>query len=158
MNCEVGTNWYGAGLSFECQQCGRCCSGPGEGFIWTTQPEIELIAKHLMMTEEDLQRKFLRKMALRTTIVEHPISKDCIFLQRTGGRKQCVIYPVRPNQCRTWPFWPENLSDPYSWNMAAGCCPGINRGRHYSSKEIDEIAKNERWWERPKDEAKSSTK
>ena len=157
MNHEVGTKWYAAGLSFDCRECGRCCSGPGEGYIWATQPEIELIARHLVMTEEDLYRKYLRRVALRTTIVEHPLSKDCIFLQRTGGKKQCSIYPVRPSQCRTWPFWPENLADPYSWNVAAGRCPGMNRGRHYSIKQIGEITKNDRWWEYPKDTAKSST-
>jgi uncharacterized protein len=158
MNHETEAKWYEDGLSFECQQCGRCCSGPGEGYIWTTQPEIELIAGHLMMTEEDLHHKYLRKVALRTTIIEHAISKDCIFLLRMGDRKQCLIYPVRPSQCRTWPFWPENLSDLYSWNVAAGRCPGINRGRHFTRKEIDNIMTNDRWWEHPKDNAKSSTK
>ena len=27
-------------------------------------------------------------------------------------RKSCSIYGVRPLQCRTWPFWPENLASP----------------------------------------------
>ena len=38
---------------------------------------------------------------------------DCVFLKEDPerGRKTCSIYPVRPLQCRTWPFWPENLAE-----------------------------------------------
>ena len=35
--------WYVGGLHFECMECGQCCSGPGDGYIWVTRPEIEAI-------------------------------------------------------------------------------------------------------------------
>ncbi len=54
---------------------------------------------------------------------------DCVFLRRDDdGKAQCAIYPVRPAQCRTWPFWPDNLSSPRSWQRASRHCPGITRG------------------------------
>ena len=149
----ISTKWYAAGLHFECVVCGQCCAGPGEGFIWVTRPEIELIAEHLKLTADELREKYLRRIGLRTSIIEEPVSKDCIFLRTVGGTKQCAIYSVRPSQCRTWPFWSENLSDPDAWNRAAMRCPGINRGRRYTCEEIERIRKNRRWWENPTDTA-----
>jgi len=151
----VSTKWYAAGLSFGCVECGQCCSGPGEGYIWVTRPEIELIAEHLQMTPGELRHKYLHRVGLRTTIIEHRVTKDCIFLRQVGEKKLCAIYPVRPNQCRTWPFWPENLSSPNAWNEAARRCPGINRGRRYSFEEIEKIRKSRRWWENPQDTTSS---
>ena len=143
------TPWYVAGLHFDCVQCGTCCSGPGEGYIWLTRPEVKLIAESLKMTVEQLRAKYLKRVGLRTSIIEHRITKDCIFLQESAGQRGCVIYEVRPSQCRTWPFWPENLKNPDAWNEAARKCPGINRGRLYTYKEIENIRKNTKWWQCP---------
>lgn len=152
------TKWYAAGLHFECTECGQCCSGPGEGYIWVTKPEIEFIAKHLKMAPEELHQQYLRREGFRTTIIEHETTKDCIFLRKVGGRKVCVIYEVRPNQCRTWPFWACNLTNPRAWNEAGRTCPGINRGRHYTAKKIERIKRSRRWWENPNNAADSSKK
>jgi len=122
------------------------------------RPEIERIAEHLKLTPDEMRRKYLRRVGLRTSIIEDPASRDCIFLQDRGGTKQCVIYSVRPSQCRTWPFWPENLLGPDTWNRAATRCPGINRGRLYTYDEIERIRKNKRWWENPNDTAESSSR
>jgi Fe-S-cluster containining protein len=152
----VSTNWYAGGLCFECRVCGRCCSGPGEGYIWVARPEIELIAQHLHITPGEARRKYLRRVGLRTTIIEDELTRDCIFLQTIDGVKRCGVYAVRPAQCRSWPFWPENLLSPDDWNRAAFRCPGVNFGRHYSVEEIERIRKNRRWWGNPKDAADSS--
>ena len=144
---EQATNakWYTAGLHFECCQCGRCCSGPGEGYIWVTRPEIELIARHLKISVADVRREYLKRVGLRTTIIEHRLTRDCIFLQNEQGRRTCIIYPVRPSQCRTWPFWSDNLSSPAAWGRAGGRCPGINRGRRYTPEQIETIRRS-KWW------------
>lgn len=141
-NNENKKPWYVGGLHFECSQCGRCCSGPNEGYIWITKPEIELLAKHLDITIKQLSRKYLTHLGARTSIIEHKQTKDCIFL--TNGC--CEIYNVRPNQCRTWPFWPSNLKSPNEWNYAAMKCPGINRGGLYTFEEIEKIKNQKCWW------------
>ena len=138
--------WYIGGLHFECSQCGNCCSGPDEGYIWITKPEIELLAKHLNLTVEQLRRKYLTRFGLRTSIIEHRQTKDCIFLTDINDSRGCGIYNVRPNQCRIWPFWSTNLKSPYDWNTAAERCPGINRGRLYTFEEIEKIKKQKCWW------------
>jgi len=112
-----------------------------------TKPEIKLIADLLKITPEQLQQKYLKRVGLRRTIIERPTTKDCVFLEEADSQKRCMIYPVRPSQCRIWPFWPENLANPNAWNKAAQRCSGINRGRYYSFEEIEKIRKNKKWWQ-----------
>lgn len=139
--------WYVGGLHFECTQCGDCCSGPDEGVIWITKSEIGFLAEYLKISEEEVREKYLQRVGNRTTIVEHPITRDCIFLENKDGQKKCTIYSVRPNQCRTWPFWSDNLQSPDTWNETAQHCPGINRGSCHSFVEIEKLRKQRRWWE-----------
>ncbi|MBS3734695.1 MAG: YkgJ family cysteine cluster protein [Phycisphaerae bacterium] len=123
------TPWYAAGLAFECQQCGNCCAGPGEGFVWVDDDAIRAIAAHLELSEPDVRRRYVRRVMRRLSLVEDERTRDCIFLQRDDdGRCGCAIYPVRPVQCRTWPFWPVNLKSPDAWARAGKRCGGINRG------------------------------
>ena len=143
----MNTKWYANGLHFECMQCGNCCSGPGEGYIWVTKPEIKLIADFLKMPVEQVREKYLKRVGLRRTIIEQPDSKDCVFLREADSQKRCMIYPVRPSQCRIWPFWPSNLANPNAWNETAQRCCGINRGRLYCFEEIEKIRKNKKWWQ-----------
>lgn len=139
------TPWYITGLHFDCHQCGGCCSGPGEGYIWLIQAEIKFIADYLSESVEQVRQKYLRRVGPRTSIIEEAVSKDCIFAREIDGQKKCAIYPVRPNQCRTWPFWAGNLQSASKWNQATGECPGINRGRLYSCEEIEKIRKQKQW-------------
>lgn len=140
------TPWYVAGLHFKCTSCGNCCSGPGEGYIWVTKPEIKFIADFLRLSLDQLHERYLRRVHRRTTIVEDPKTKDCIFLKKVGDKKLCSIYPVRPNQCRTWPFWTSNLKSSDAWNEAAQTCPGMNHGDNYSAEEIEAFKQQTRWW------------
>jgi Fe-S-cluster containining protein len=141
------TPWYVCGLQFECAGCGNCCAGPGEGYIWVTSREITLIAKHLGISEQELKQKYLKRVGWRTSIIEQAATKDCIFLQKGPQGRGCAIYKVRPNQCRTWPFWQMNLSHPDSWNSSAQKCPGMNLGRTYDIGEIEKLRDQEKWWD-----------
>jgi Fe-S-cluster containining protein len=114
------------------------------------RPEIKLIADFLKIEPEQLRQKYLRRAGLRMTIIEQPNTKDCAFLQRINDQKRCMIYPVRPSQCRAWPFWPDNLANTDVWNKATQKCGGINRGRLYSFEEIEKIKKSKKWWQNMK--------
>ena len=138
--------WYVSGLHFECQECGRCCSGPESGYIWANRNEVERMADYLKISVGEFRSRFMRRVSLRWTLIEEPLNRNCIFLRDAGG---CSIYPVRPRQCRTWPFWASNLTDAAAWNRAAQRCPGINRGKLYSFEEIRRIKKGEKWWQQP---------
>lgn len=130
--------WYAGGLAFECMQCGRCCAGPNEGFVWVRDAEIAAIAEFLRLSGEEVRRLYVRRVAGEDSLIERPDNHDCVFLgaSTNGGARTCRVYSVRPLQCRNWPFWPRNLESPDGWSAAAARCPGVNRGRLFSREEI----------------------
>jgi len=129
--------WYTTGLAFECVECGSCCAGPDEGYVWVTDAEIAAIAEHLGLSVKQMRRKYVRTVHGRTSLIEGA-NNDCIFLRPNDkGAKGCCVYSVRPSQCRTWPFWPSNLRSPDAWAIAQMRCQGMNRGRLHTRDEID---------------------
>jgi uncharacterized protein len=132
--------WFAAGLAFECFSCGRCCAGPGEGYVWVTDREIADIAAFLGTTSEEIRRMYVRRVGGGLSLVERPGNHDCVFLSppAEGGSRGCRIYSARPRQCRNWPFWAGNLSSPEDWSRAARRCQGVNRGKKFSAEEINE--------------------
>ncbi len=131
--------WYAGGLAFACRGCGNCCAGPEEGYVWTDKPEIEAMARHLGITPEQFMRQYTRRIGVRFSLIEKQPGKDCIFLTQTATGKGCQVYPVRPRQCRTWPFWNENLRTPENWQHAGRHCPGIDQDQWYDLETIEAI-------------------
>lgn len=106
--------------------------------MWVSDPEITKIAAKLGIDEQEMRKRYVRKVGRRQSLKEDPKTKDCIFLKSgPSGRRSCAIYDVRPTQCRTWPFWPSNLASAEDWSLAHLRCIGINFGRHYSYEEIE---------------------
>jgi len=89
-----------------CATCeGNCCIGES-GYIWITVDEIEKLSKYLNISVNELFKKYLVKYGYKFSIKEKQISQNnfaCIFFDM--DLKRCTIYDVRPNQCRTFPFW-----------------------------------------------------
>lgn len=127
--------WYRDGLRFGCTQCGKCCTI--EGYVWVDQRQRQRIASHLEITLEEFNRKYVRQVGKRYSLVERKgCGNDCVF-----WKDGCQIYSVRPTQCRTFPFWPEQLDSKEDWDEGAAECPGMNRGRTYSVEEIDTMVR-----------------
>ncbi|MCE3015876.1 MAG: YkgJ family cysteine cluster protein [Pirellula sp.] len=135
--------WYAKGLSFECTQCGNCCSGPGTGFVWVSEAEISAIAARIGMDDDidGFERKFTRRIGARVSLVEYS-DGDCIFLDPKS--RNCSVYEARPVQCRTWPFWDSNVVTPKAWGAAAKSCPGCNHGKLYSLVEIQKTLRTDK--------------
>lgn len=115
--------WYKEGLRFQCTECGKCCSG-SPGYVWVTEPEMESIAQILKISLEAFKKKYVRQKYNRYALVEKQSINndyDCVFLKD----KKCMIYQARPKQCRTFPWWKENLRTEESWKLAAQNCEGI---------------------------------
>ena len=130
----MARKWYADGLHFECEQCGRCCTGE-PGYVWVSRYDLGLIAKFLKMSEEDLRAGHCRRVGLRVSLIEKP-NGNCTFLANGKEERGCRIYPLRPLQCRTWPFWNINLASQNSWNETAVKCCGMNKGKAHSFEEI----------------------
>jgi uncharacterized protein len=124
--------WFRQGLKFACTGCGDCCTG-APGYVWVNKAEIEALAAAIGIEVAEFERRYVRKVGIRKSLVEWS-NGDCIFFH--GESRTCQVYDVRPRQCRTWPFWPSNLASPMAWQSTAERCRGCNRGRLVPSEKI----------------------
>lgn len=132
---SVEEPWYRDGLNFTCTRCGACCTG-APGYVWVDEAEIGQLAASRGEPVAEFGRKFLRQVGDRISLIEHR-NGDCVFWERGRG---CTVYEARPVQCRTWPFWPDNIATPGDWEEAVRVCPGSGEGRLFSLEEIEASA------------------
>lgn len=125
-------SWYADGLRFACTQCGNCCTGT-PGFVWINDEEIAALAEFRGEPEEQVRGLYTRGEGGTRRSLKEKSNGDCVFYDRTAG---CTVYPVRPRQCRTWPFWECNTESPATWARAAAECPGCNQGELIPAEEI----------------------
>jgi uncharacterized protein len=123
--------WYAGGLAFECTQCGNCCTGE-PGFVWLTDDELAALAAFLKEPIDEVRAVHTRTARGKRTIREKA-NGDCVFYDRKKG---CTVYPVRPAQCRTWPFWESNVETPEDWERTQKGCPGAGKGEVIPVEEI----------------------
>ena len=81
------------------------------------------MASFLGMTQAEFERQYVYRTARRLRL-RVPRDAQCGFL-RAGG---CSIHPVKPTQCRIFPFWPELVDSRREWKKTARYCPGIGKG------------------------------
>ncbi|HZL36177.1 MAG TPA: YkgJ family cysteine cluster protein [Tepidisphaeraceae bacterium] len=158
----AGSPWYADGLKFTCTQCGNCCTG-GPGFVWISETEVARLAEYLKLTPQETLERYCRKVAGRISLKERRTPQgnyDCVFLTEqstpaengkpANKKRGCSIYPVRPLQCRTWPFWPEILRSPEAWEFAGRRCHGMSAGdRHFGREKIESIRDAADWPDNP---------
>jgi Fe-S-cluster containining protein len=97
----------------------------GEGFeyVYSTRKERSALAEHFGLTLRAFEARYCERIEGHLTFK----SRDggCVFLE--GGR--CSVYTLRPQQCRTFPFWPELLVSEDTWKRdVASFCPGVGQG------------------------------
>ena len=80
------------------------------------------------------RERYVRPLGKGRSLVERETEygHDCVFLDRESqpGKAVCSIYEARPTQCRTWPWWPENLASRRAWEATRRRtpCPGMGSG------------------------------
>jgi Fe-S-cluster containining protein len=131
--------WYRDGLRFECTQCGNCCTG-SPGYVWVNDVEIREIAAYLDKPVGEIRLLNTRPARGKTSLIEYA-NGDCIFFDPHG--RGCTIYPVRPVQCRTWPFWASNIESPEAWRQTQSVCPGAGQGELVTLETISLRVKQE---------------
>ena len=140
-----GTEWWREGIRFECQGSGKCCTSHGEyGFVYLTLKDRRRMAQFLNLTTSVFTKTYCKKTQGIWHLIERKDNKDCLFLE---GRS-CSVYEGRPQQCRTWPFWPEVLSAK-SWSKEVqNFCPGVGKGRKWSGNEIEKLIRDQVDWDK----------
>lgn len=130
--------WYTDGLRFACRRCGNCCSGKGSVVIVTPR-EREALARHLSMTVADFEARHTRVSMEDVVLVDDEETGDCEWLERKDdGTTACRVNAAKPDQCRSYPFWPRVVASPESWDAEGKRCRGIGQGDVISAEDIEE--------------------
>ena len=124
--------FFAHGLRFSCIQCGECCTG-APGIVRISTEEISALSEFLNIDKRRLLVEYINETVQGYAIRELDNGR-CIFYN-----DGCLIYPVRPKQCRTFPFWLKNLRSREAWQKVSKMCPGTGNGKFYSFKEILEL-------------------
>lgn len=131
-------SWWADGVRFSCQGSGRCCVSRGAyGYVYLTLEDRRRLAAALGLPT----REFTRRYCAKTDGLVHLRDEgpDCRFLEE----QRCGVYEARPTQCRTWPFWPENMNA-RAWTAIAAYCPGVGKGQTVPAEEIRRILREQR--------------
>ncbi|WP_331776012.1 YkgJ family cysteine cluster protein [Sulfurospirillum sp. 1612] len=107
-----------------CETCaGNCCIGES-GYIWVDRQKAKEIADFLGIKIEEFSQNYLKKVQYRFSLkeIEYNGGYRCVFFNLE--KRACTIYPVRPKQCASFPFWEyfkKNIKE------LEDECPGITR-------------------------------
>ena len=134
MDKDERKSFYKDGIKFECQGSGKCCITRGKyEYVYVSFKDRKRLAAYLGISANAFTAKYARK----TDGLYHikNLGKNCLFYREN----RCMVYDARPWQCRTWPFWPENMNRIVWEEEVASYCPGVGKGKLYTAEEIEEI-------------------
>ena len=136
----MDTKFFKKGINFKCQGSSNCCVSRGSyGDVYRSKKDLIKIAKYLNVSIKLFKKKYCEFSDGYLHLKETNANGDCQFLEN----KKCSIYTARPIQCRTWPFWKENMNAK-KWNKELiYFCPGIGKGNLISSSMIQKIINKE---------------
>ncbi|MDA8098631.1 MAG: YkgJ family cysteine cluster protein [Nitrospiraceae bacterium] len=126
--------FYHKGIRFECQGDGNCCLNHGRHtYVYLSFNDRKRLAVFLGVTVMEFTKNYTHASDGMVHLKDP--ERDCPFFKD----RRCSVHQARPWQCRTWPFWPENMH-PKVWERdVASFCPGVGKGRLYTAEEIERI-------------------
>jgi Fe-S-cluster containining protein len=130
--------FYAGGLRFTCKRCSSCCRHES-GYVFLSREDLDAMAAAQEMGCGEFVKTWCRWVSfgqeLEYLSLKEKANYDCIF-----WKDGCVVYPSRPLQCRTFPFWDSIVCSAAAWEKAGLECPGIGEGEFYSMARIEERA------------------
>lgn len=83
---------------------GKCCIGES-GNIFASKEELKALREYFGLNEKEFTLKYLKKVDFRMSFKEVKFEDGfaCIFFDKV--KRNCSIYPLRPTQCKSFPFW-----------------------------------------------------
>lgn len=102
--------------------------------MYLTRAEVAAASQILGLSLEDFMTQYCARVG--GYLVFRFDEPECPML----GEEGCRIYAARPVQCRTWPFWPQNLSSRRMWERkVVAFCPGaLHKGAAVDYESICE--------------------
>ncbi|MEI7542839.1 MAG: YkgJ family cysteine cluster protein [bacterium] len=116
-------------IDFTCQKCGDCCRV--DGYVFLKNDEAKAIIDYLEISKADFKKKFTDWFLFLGTVLKLD-AEGCCFL--IDGR--CIIYPVRPLQCKTFPYWNRVLKSQKDWEYITTYCRGAKMAKLNTKKNI----------------------
>lgn len=104
--------------------------------MWVDAGETQELATHLGLAVSEFNRRYVRQVGRLRSLIDKP-DRTCIFWD---GR--CTVYSARPGQCRTFPFWEQNLENEGAWEAVRRRCRGAGSGQLYSLNQIRRLSGN----------------
>lgn len=128
--------WFENGLRFKCTGCGGCCTG-APGYVWLSDEDIDRLRARLGIERAEFLSTYCIKIKGSYSLRDIAPSYDCVFLE---DGKACTVYEDRPEQCKTYPWWPDVMRSEKTWNMERRHCEGIDHpdGTLYYPKDMPE--------------------
>lgn len=85
--------------------------------------ELEKIAGTKNMSAAVFAKQYVRQVQGRISLQERVVNGEhfCCFFDSIDC--QCTIYQIRPEQCRTFPFWDQFQKEPKELFAE---CPGVS--------------------------------
>ena len=137
MTDRLNPDWWEIlrGSRFRCTQCGHCCERPGH--VYFNREEVGPIARYLGIPVRRFLSKFAKKSAgERGYELRMSPRGVCPFYREEENT--CGIHPVKFVQCRTYPYWPENVESPAAWAEVRRECEGIGQGERVRKRDVRE--------------------
>jgi Fe-S-cluster containining protein len=132
----MGEPFYQDGLQFSCTTCHACCRHD-PGYVFLSKKDLDRMLAYLNLEAELFVKKYCRWVDQGGDPILSLVEKsnfDCIFWDQG-----CTIYQARPDQCRSYPFWPGPLSSQEDWDWEKRFCPGIGTGERHPATEIQDF-------------------
>jgi Fe-S-cluster containining protein len=133
---NTSRHWYSDGLNFTCTRCSRCCRHDS-GYVFLSEADIHRLSRHFGIGRRQFVDAYCTGVdfgVTRRLSLKEQDNFDCVFW-KDGG---CSVYTARPLQCRAYPFWPQNIDSPASWEDVQKECPGVGVGERHDAEKIDE--------------------
>ena len=111
---------YKKGIRFECQGSSSCCVSRGMyGFVYLSNKDLKKLSKYFSISNKQFVDKYCDRTDGYLHLKEINKNGNCQFLEGT----KCSVYITRPEACRSWPFWKENMKAKI-WNKEiVNFCP-----------------------------------
>lgn len=83
-----------------CKGCpAYCCYQEDGAVLLITAEDVNRLARFFGLRDGEVRRQY---MANRHSLLVKE-DRSCIFLVQGDTRQRCLVYPARPDQCRSFP-------------------------------------------------------